>query len=751
MLNHRLCIRLAGSLALAALIVTTPAAHAEPGPTPDSYARGLALYRLRYDVDARKEIEAFLGGSPSQVWERRARFLRGVLERRTGDPARSVETLRALLHEVGVTYDEHVRLELVRSLHAAGKPADGLAELQELQRRTPGFEDERVALEQARLLTLAGRTDDAIDAWAAVLKIKSKALPKDEARRELAILYGKAGDAAKAEEQWRRLVVRMPQSLFTEEALTHVPLDTLTAKERFDRAELLFKKREYLLAKVAYESLLGERAYRDKSHLMLGSLLSERLRQSYPESRAHFEAASKSKDKDVAGPAMYKLGIVHGKLGDHGKAVKVLRAYRKKFKGDRSWSEAGFEIGRQLMDGGQYRAASKELAAWLAADRSVKDRSMYQWFVGWSLYRGGHWADAIAEFKRLAGSRNTLVGDKALFWTGKAQDAMGKRKAAVATMKKLIGRFAFTYYSWLAERQLDAWGVDAGVPERDFSATPAWPADPWGAVAPAGKRSISALNRVRDLVEIGAIERARDVWKDLSGGVRADLGAAKMAALEDALDPVLERFRDRRSGRAGKASKAKSSYPTKDSVGDWRDYFPKAYASLAMVAADKEGLPEGLLYSHMLQESRYNPRAVSNAPAFGVLQLLQRTARRICSEIGIDYDPHDLFDPGTNVRLAAWYLGALKRRFKDQTPLAVASYNGGPKLLSFHMDTHPGLDLETLIEDLATHQSRNYCRKVLEHFHRYLAIYASPAERKAQMEALFPAVLDYVYEQEPSY
>lgn len=736
-------------LVVTALLLALAPASAEPGPTPEAYARGLALARLRYDADARRAVEAFLATNPAPPWQRRARFLRGALERRTGDAARSVETLRALLQE-RVSFDAHARLELVRSLHAAGKAADGLTELRELEKRSPGFERERVALEEARLLTIAGGKEAAA-AWERVLSMESKALPKDEARRELALLHAQAGDAAKAKEQWRHLVLRMPESAYSEEALTHVPLASLTPKERMERAELLFVRREYLVAKVAYESLLGEAKFRDKAHLMLGALLSERLRTSYDEARDHFEAASRSKDPAVAGPATYKLGIVHGKLGQHDKAVKVLRTYRKKFKGDRSHSEAGFEIGRQLLDAGQHRKAAQELASWLAGERKLQDRSMYEWFVGWALYRGGHYADAIGEFKKLAGSGKTLVGDKALFWTGKAQEAQGKRKEATATLKKVIARFPHGYYAWLAERQLSDWGVETGVPVRDFSASAGWPADPWGAVKPAAKGSVAALDRVRDLVEIGAVDHARRVWKDVAPGIRADLGAAKMAELEDALDPVLERFRDRRAARVGAAAGALGKYPTKDTVGAWRDVFPRAWAPLVTVAAEKEVVPEMLVYAHMLQESRFSPRAVSNAPAFGVLQLLQRTARRICAETGIDYDPHDLYDPGTNIRLGVWYLGALKRRFKEQTPLAVASYNGGPKLLSFHMDTRPGLDLETLLEDLPTHQSRNYARKVIEHFHRYLAAYATPAERKAQMEALFPLPFDTAYEQEPSY
>ena len=732
------------------LASTGSIASAEPGPAPDGYRDAWALYRLRYDTDASAAVDAVLARSPGGPWQARATFLKGVLQRRTGDAKDSVATLRGLL-EPKTRFDEHVRLELVRSLLAAGMAEEGLTALEALRKRHSGFASSQVTLEVARLLTRLGRTTDAIDAWKRVLKLKDKGIPKDQATHELAVLYGKAGDAENATKRWRRLALRMPGSQYAAEALTHVPLASMTDKDRLTRAERLFKAREYLLAKEAYESLLPVDKYAAQASLMLGAIYSERLRQDYDKARDYFIAASKSKDKTVAGPAMYKLGLVYGKLGQHDKAVKTLRKYRKGYKSDKFWSEAGFEVGRQLMDWGKYRAASTELAKWLAADKTVTDRSMYQWFVGWALYRGGFYADAIKEFKRLAGSRNTLVGDKALYWIARAQDALGKRQDATKTLRRLLERFPFGYYSWLAKRRAALWELDLGVPEPDFSQLAAWPEEPWGTVPVKGARASAVMDRVRDLVEIGEVTWARAVWEDERDAVRSELGTAQMSALEDALDPVLERFKERRNSLPGSAGAVRTKYPEAATLESWRGLFPKAWEPLTRVVTKREGIPEVLLYSHMLQESRYSPYAVSNAPAYGVLQLLRRTARRICDGLTIGYDPHDLFEAGTNIRLGAWYLGALARRFHGQLPLAVASYNGGPKLLSFHMDTHKGLDMETLIEDLPTHQSRNYVRKVLEHYYRYLAIYASPAERDEQMKALIPDQVDTTYEQEPSY
>ena len=153
----------------------------------------------------------------------------------------------------------------------------------------------------------------------------------------------------------------------------------------------------------------------------------------------------------------------------------------------------------------------------------------------------------------------------------------------------------------------------------------------------------------------------------------------------------------------------------------------------------------------MLQESRYGTHMVSGANAYGVIQILPSTGRLIAEDLGLDFEAEWLFDPGYNIRLAAWYLGALAKRFQGQLPLAIASYNGGPRLLSFHLKQYPGLDMEELIESLPAHQSRNYTRKVMEHLYRYLSIYTPPQYGRSVMEQLISDEVNTVEEAEPSY
>ena len=85
-------------------------------------------------------------------------------------------------------------------------------------------------------------------------------------------------------------------------------------------------------------------------------------------------------------------------------------------------------------------------------------------------------------------------------------------------------------------------------------------------------------------------------------------------------------------------------------------------------AACEFGLPVGLFDALIMQESRYQPAAVSPKGALGLAQLMPGTAR----QLGID--PYSLRD---NVRGGARYLKQQVDRF-GRYDLALAAYNAGP-------------------------------------------------------------------------
>jgi len=98
------------------------------------------------------------------------------------------------------------------------------------------------------------------------------------------------------------------------------------------------------------------------------------------------------------------------------------------------------------------------------------------------------------------------------------------------------------------------------------------------------------------------------------------------------------------------------------------DHNRREYAPLIDAAANRYDLDPGLLHAVIRAESSYNPGAVSNKGAAGLMQLMPGTADR--------YGVQDRFNPADNIDGGARYLSDLLDMF-DDVRLAVAAYNSG--------------------------------------------------------------------------
>lgn len=94
-------------------------------------------------------------------------------------------------------------------------------------------------------------------------------------------------------------------------------------------------------------------------------------------------------------------------------------------------------------------------------------------------------------------------------------------------------------------------------------------------------------------------------------------------------------------------------------------YNPNAYDGLIQTAATQYHLDPKLIKAIIQVESSYNPNAVSPSNAIGLMQLKADgagcDAYRYQGKRGCP-DSDDLFDPATNIRLGAAYIGALQNQ-----------------------------------------------------------------------------------------
>lgn len=116
----------------------------------------------------------------------------------------------------------------------------------------------------------------------------------------------------------------------------------------------------------------------------------------------------------------------------------------------------------------------------------------------------------------------------------------------------------------------------------------------------------------------------------------------------------------------------------------------RRYAQMIETNARANGLDPALVKAVVAAESAFDPRAVSDKGAVGLMQVLPETGERY----GVKADAHrstrqKLFDPATNLRIGTKYLRDLLARFEDDVSLALAAYNAGEGAVATHDNRVP--------------------------------------------------------------
>ncbi len=93
------------------------------------------------------------------------------------------------------------------------------------------------------------------------------------------------------------------------------------------------------------------------------------------------------------------------------------------------------------------------------------------------------------------------------------------------------------------------------------------------------------------------------------------------------------------------------------------------YLHLVEKVAREHNIDPALINAVITVESSFDPRAISNKGAVGLMQLMPETASR--------YGVTDRYNPEENVRAGAVYLRDLMLRYDGNIPLALAAYNAG--------------------------------------------------------------------------
>jgi len=403
---------------------------------------------------------------------------------------------------------------------------------------------------------------------------------------------------------------------------------------------------------------------------------------------------------------------------DHGLAYDRARYYRRK-----NQDELARNILLQIPSGGPHAAevwnerhalARRALRAGLITDayRLVRDHGLTggqgfadaEWMAGWIALRFLREPEtARRHFERFADSARLPVSRaRAAYWSGLAQDALGRPDAARKWFADAAA-FPTTFYGQLAAVRLG--GASLSIPPV-----------PEPTVDHVARYRANEIRRALDLlVAADDIRRAKNFLLRLAEIVEAPGEHVLISRHAESLgrqEWVVQA--SKRAVRAGVNLQA-AGYP--------------------MIDVPREsGLEPALVYAITRQESEFDAKAVSRAGALGLMQLMPRTAQSVAKSLHVPYQQARLTaDPVYNMRLGSTYLEGLIRQYGGSYILAIAAYNAGPGRAAQWIRENgdprdPQIDPIDWIESIGFEETRNYVQRVLENLQIYRQRLAGTAQ-----------------------
>jgi soluble lytic murein transglycosylase len=362
---------------------------------------------------------------------------------------------------------------------------------------------------------------------------------------------------------------------------------------------------------------------------------------------------------------------------------------------DQWWIERRV-LARKLLDLGNNKMAY-EVANGAAAPLNENYRADQQFTAGWIALRFLHEpAVALAHFARITeGVSNPITLARSFYWQGRAAEAAGHERDA-RTYYDSAARFPTAYYGQLARARLDLTEVTLRP-------------------LPAPSADLHGLEAARVFEMLYAVD-ARDVVASMA----ADLAdKANDPAALTTLAEIAKQHNDARSTLLIGKTALGRGFPLEQYA------FPDfGVPDFQPIGPDVERY---VVYSIVRQESAFNPKVVSGANAYGLMQVTPPAARDTAKRFNVTFDQRRLANDVTyNAQLGSAELGNDLEFFHGSYILAFVAYNAGRGrardwIAQYGDPRDPKVDPIDWIERIPILETRFYIQRVLENMQVYRA------------------------------
>ena len=355
-----------------------------------------------------------------------------------------------------------------------------------------------------------------------------------------------------------------------------------------------------------------------------------------------------------------------------------------------------------------------------------KYASSAHWRSGWLNYRIGNYSEAARIFdEQIRMYPNSHEAPSALYWRAHIYENQEHKPADAAEYYKTVLRlYPHYYYGMLSQQRLAA----------------------LGSVAPEH-------NAILDAMQPGTIpELSDDVPEDDPHVVKAQLLAN--AGLNEYIEPEIRAAEGSDEWGAFAEAEIYASYgeswhamrllkraiPFYTSapiesipVAYWRILFPQNYWADIKADAEKNGLDPYMVASLIRQETEFNPTAISNKNAYGLMQLLPAVGKSMAKQEGVKhFATNDLLNPSTNILLGTHYLRQMLDKFGGQPEYAFAAYNAGDDRVTDWQSVGNYHGMDEFVESIPFTETREYVQAIVRNEEIYRQLDKVSAQRAAK-------------------
>ena len=357
------------------------------------------------------------------------------------------------------------------------------------------------------------------------------------------------------------------------------------------------------------------------------------------------------------------------------------------------------------------------------------ERDQACWRAGWLAFREKKYDRAIALFARLdRAEAHPGFRSAGLYWTARAEQARRRETEGERLLRTTLDRFRNDYYGLRAAERL---GGAHPLAVRRRAPAPDPPSPLGNGVA--AEREATSLDPTRFPVGTRFAVAAGEELVRLhlpAEASRVFEFAARQGPSDRELNLRLADLALARGDRTAALPWLRAAYP--DLVRSASPTLPRRHSEALYpvdrwedirAAALRRSLDPWLICAVILQESAFNPLAVSKAGALGLMQILPDTGRDLARELDEGaWDRQRLLDPRLNVLFGTVYLSELIDRYDGRVEPALAAYNAGASRADRWWPAS-GRDPERFVEDIPFIETRLYVKRILSQWWMYRVLY----------------------------